>query len=273
MSKKKPAARLYVAGPKDALKWAIAPFLEDVSDTLGPDTRVPDPDDIRVFWEQSGIADMTDAERVEKFKVSRQTVHNWRLKGGGDLLRRSEKVARDRDARIRQVLTTTPNISASIAAEHAHVRIEHVRRIAREMGLTLARNRKMPPNDELLRLAAGKTWRELADAVGVCLQSLRTYVYKDKALAEAMRAVRKPAPSGAAAHGKLPIEKIIRMGKRGMTAYAIAEALKLEHMTVRACLKRWEKEQASVNERKARRQLPSGDSVAGSDGGDAMQQG
>ena len=44
---KKIAARLYVSGPKDALKWAIAPFLEDAADTLGPDTRVPDPDELR----------------------------------------------------------------------------------------------------------------------------------------------------------------------------------------------------------------------------------
>lgn len=269
---KKIAARLYVSGPKDALKWAIAPFLEEAADTLGPDTRVPDPDDIRVFWQTSGIADMTDAERLEKFNVSRQTVHNWRAKGGDDLLRRSERIAIERDARIRQILTTTPNISSSIAAAHAQTRAQNVIRIAREMGITLAKNRKMPPNDELVKIAAGKTWREIADAVGLRLSSLRTYIYKDKALSEAIRAVRKAAPIGSKAHGKIPVQKIQAMGKRGVTAYLIAETLKVEYMTVRACLKRLEKEQENANQKRTRKQRATGNPVAGSDGGSVGQQ-
>lgn len=265
--------RLYVAGYGAHMVYTLANSFKLAVETLGAGTRVPDSDDIRNFWKISNIASLTEKERMEKFGVSRQALHYWRRKGGTDLVCRADYDRLEREKRVLQVLTEHPGASAKEIAGIAKTSIALVRRVADANNIKLFTLRRMPTDEQLIELAAGKTWRELADAVGMRLACLRNYVYKNKALSEQIRKVRKPAPTGIkAALNKVDLKKVRQMGQKGMTAYAIAEALKVEQMTIRAHLMRWGKERPDDFPPPYGKRLPPGKPVDGGHGGSERQQ-
>lgn len=234
--------RLYVAGKGKSMVWTMAHNMAEAAQKLNRECRVPNADDMRLFWTMSGIATMTAKERREKFGISRQAANYWRRKGGNDLPKRSTVDTQQRIDRVKKVFARFRRISAGEAAKLAHVTAPVVRQVAAEVGYKLATHRRIPEDSELVALATGRTWREFADAAGVRLATLRNYIYKKPELAEQIRRVRKAQPQGLAGAFKLDLQKVWTLGQRGVTAYAIAEEMKVENMTIRAHLMKWGKE-------------------------------
>lgn len=236
-------ARLYVTGQSASLRWCVAPSLVEAMKKLGKDARVPDSDDMRFFWIKSGIAEMSIDERAATFGVSRQTLNNWRRKGGSDLQKVAEVRKGQKTRKCQQLLRDFPDLHMSELLHMTRLAAPQIRKIAADMGITIvSKHKKIPSDEELVKLANGRTWRELAEVAGVKLATLRAYIYSKPALADEVRKVRKAIPAGPVSQGKLDLIKVREMGKKGMTAYAIAEVLKCEMMTIRNHLKKWGKE-------------------------------
>lgn len=263
--------RLYVVGFGKHILYTLAPTMALAKATLGDDCRVPNSDDIRAFWEVSGLSTMSVKERLERLGISRQTLHYWRKKGGGDLPRRVDLERILKERRIIDVIKASSGISAKEAAALAKSTPKTVRRVAEEHGLKLTPARRMPSDEKLIELSAGRTWREFADVVGLRMATLRNYIYRNKALAAEIRKVRKPATTGMKATRKLNLKKVKQMGQKGMTAYAIAEALRVEQMTIRAHLMRWGKEKPNDYPPPYGKRLPPGNSVDSGNGGNERQ--
>ena len=261
------ARRLYVSGEGDKLNYCTASSREEALSWLGPNMRTPDPDDMRAFWRLAQIDSLTGAEIRKRFGVSRQTVCNWWKKaGGGDLPRRANHLEQQRLDKLKGVLLSSPPASASQVARQVNVSVSMVKQMAGELGVSLAQWQKRPSDAELIEMARGRTWLEFADAVGLKLSTLRTYIYARPELSEAIRKVRVPASTGVFAHGKLDREKALQLRKEGHSAYKIAQILRVEQMSVRHWLKRAAQEglyDATCDER-----TPS-DSVGGSGRGTA----
>lgn len=264
--------RLYVAGHGNYMVFTLATCLNEAKGTLGIDCRTPDSDDIRNFWKISGIANMTTKERLEKFNVSRQTVHHWRKKGGEDLKKRSDIVREEREKRIVAIIKKHPDKGVEAIAELANACTSTVRKVAAARGLKLASVKKMPSDDELVQLATGRTWREFAEAVGLKLATLRNHIYTRKELAERIRQVRKRAAMGHHSKGRINLKKVRKLGQMGMSAYMIAEKFKVEQMTIRAHLMKWGKEKPDEFFPPYGKRRPPGQSVDGSNGGIDGQQ-
>lgn len=236
--------RLYVAGIGIKLKWCLAENMNKATTQLGQQARIPDADDLRIFWTKSNIASMTPEERKKTFNVSRQTMSTWRRKGGGDLKTVRASTLEKKRMRIQALLKSVPDISIYRISCLTGFSYRMIQAALDEMGVQVRKGQKkrILPDEELLALAAGKTWREIADALGVSLTSLRMHVYANKALAEEIRRVRRHVANNQPAINPQHLKKIKELGKNGATAYAIAEIYKLEMMTVRARLIRWGKE-------------------------------
>ena len=237
-------ARLYVCGHGRTLRWCVASSMKDAKANLQTESvRVPDPDDIRHFWNMSGIAALNANDQATTFGVSRQTVNNWRRKGNLKTVTQ-ERIA-SKANRCRMTIRTMPGLSICQVASMLRMSPKKVAEIAQECGMDIPFRmikRKMPTDDELLRMADGRTWREFADVAGVRMATLRHYIYAHPELAEAIRRVRKPVVAGRSNIPKLDLKKARALGKKGATAYTIAEQLKCEMMTIRAHLQRWGKE-------------------------------
>lgn len=264
--------RLYVTGKEPDLRFMLAPSIKAASEKLSAPARVPDPDEVRRFWATSGILRMSAKERQEKFNVSRQTIANWRRKGGLDL--RTLPMQRNHEQRIRfqevyEALGLLPINNMKEATGLSHRALQ---RIAKELGLTYPNGTmKALSDDELVKLAEGKTWREFAEAAGLKLAVLRQRVYADPVLSAKIREVRKPAkaPQGKKGRVKVSIPKIRSMGHKGMSAYRIAEILGIEMMSVRYHLKKMGKERPDDFYPPYGHKRKTGDAVDGSDGGSA----
>lgn len=236
--------RLYVASHGIKLKWCLAETLKHATVQLGQPARIPDADDLRIFWNKSNIANMTPEERKKAFNVSRQTMSTWRRKGGGDLKTLRDAKADKRRHRVQMYLKSDPDASIYKIAAVTGFSYRTIQNALKALGVQprKGQQKRIPPDAELLALAEGKTWREIADTLGVSLTSLRMHVYANKSLAEEIRRVRRHVPNNQPAINPQHLKKIKAMGKDGATAYAIAETYKLEMMTVRARLMRWGKE-------------------------------
>ena len=255
--------RLYVAGAGEDLRYCTALNVEDAARMLGSDCRTANPDDLRTVWRLAKLESLSGREIRERLGVSRQTVDNWwwRAGGEGSLPRRSEFRAKEKIKKIRALVQAHPNQSVSTLAVATGVRADVVREVAAEVGVRLPTARKRPSDEELVAIAAGKTWQEFADAVGLQLSTLRTYIYARPKLSKAIRKVRAPQSKGGRAHGKIEPEKIVALHKEGHSAYRIAQIMKVEQMTVRHWLKRKAQEESDDCAHDPR---PASDALAGS---------
>jgi len=260
------AKRIYVAGEGKDLVFCIVESREDAKITLGPSFRVPDPDDMRIVWRLAKLDSMTGEQATALLGVSRQTIHNWWHKAGGAgvLPRRSDHTELHRREKMRQVAMHSGESPTRIAKKLG-TSIAHVKQMAQKMGVQLSNGQKRPSDEQLIELAKGRTWYELAEASGLQLSTLRTYIYKRPELSAAIAAVRKRSLSGKAGQGKIDVEKLRQLRSLGYSAYRISQELRVEPMTIRHWFKRLAKEDAA-NDR-ARNQQAFDDFVAGRRGG------
>lgn len=228
------AKRLYVAGHGQDLVFCVAADMEEGKLTLGPTCRLPDPDDIRVVWELGKFGQLSSAELLTRYGVRRQTVDYWYHKAGGDLLRRRTFLDTVRLDRVKElVLDKRKKRSATQIARCTNTSTTTVREIAKRYRVKLPSTLKRPSDDKLVELANGRTWPELAEAAGMRLASLRSYVYSNPELAARIREVRKAQPCGPQSHGKVNRKKLVHLANKGLSAYAISVQLGVEHMVVR----------------------------------------
>lgn len=147
-----------------------------------PGARYATAEDVRAFLETLD-AEPT-AEIARRLDVSRQTLHHWRRRAGvGKPPATDTPLARAVLAQLRDGLTTE-EIAARVGCASSTVR-----RIAREAGKPRRRPCSYPPDDEIVVMAAGKTWPDLAAALGRQLTVARAYIYARPNLARAVRAV------------------------------------------------------------------------------------
>lgn len=259
------ARRLYVAGSGKDLIYCTAETNEEAQLALGPGYRFPDPDDIRRVWELGKLDQMSSAEVYERLGVRRQTVDYWFRKAGGNLPRRRERLVQEREERIRELfMDRKRRRTATEIARLAGAAISTVRVLAKKFNVKLSTGHKRPSDDELVRLATGKTWPELAAATGLRLSSLRSYIYARPELSARIAAVRKARPSGRESHGKVDPKKLAKLANKGLSAYAISLQLGVEQMVIRYWMRKLAQkgDDASASHRG-----PIADVMGSSDGG------
>jgi len=242
---RKVARRLYVSGIRKNLKFCVAQIAAEAEKILGEPCRTPDSDDIRTFWHKSGISRMTLDECIEKFGVTRQTIHNWRIKGGVDLRHAPAPAKAKTVMAVSESLDSLTHLSLSEVASMLNMPISAVFRIAKRRGITFARRPTVPPDDELVALAAGKSWCELADLIGCGggAESLRGMLYRKRRqviprLQEVMRHTTTVPPTVLSQRKR----KIAELGKKGFTVYAISKQVSCDRKTVKTCLQKAGKE-------------------------------
>lgn len=215
--------RLYVSGHGASLRGYVSDDRGDLASTLelreAQTLRPPNPDDLRTFWQNAGLSTMTGDEIAERYGVTRQAVHNWRQKAGIEELTVQQQKRADRKSEIAKALSAGKT-SRQIASE-CKTTANLVRKVAAERGVPL-RTMKRPADDEIVRLAEGKTWRELAAACGLALPTLRHYVYSHPVLSQQVTPRLAREPTGDKAHGKIDIELLRQMHQSGQSAYRIA---------------------------------------------------
>ena len=157
-------------------RFVMATTLADAEATLGEPARWPTVEDLRQL-----LASQTQQQLRDSLGISRQALHAWRLRAGVAPERR-----RSNRAERAQLLLAEGHSTEAVAEQlAAHPRT--VRRWAKSAGIQL-RSKKMADAD-LVALAKGKTWQQLAEASGKTLHALRRRVYASPDLARAMRAV------------------------------------------------------------------------------------
>ncbi len=235
------ARRLYVAGFGDSMIFYTATNIREAKAYLGKGVRTPDSDDVRAFWIKMQLDTVPHTEIAKRFGVSRQTIYNWREKAGKEgLPQRRDRMAQERLNRVKAELSRERPRSPAKIARTTRVALSTVKKLAQEMGVVFPGKFQIRPSDEeLIRLAEGRTWYELAEAVGMSLSALRAYIYKNPTLSAEIRKVRKPAVTGVFAKGKLDRGKALKLLKEGHSAYKIAQILKVEQMSVRRWLRRF----------------------------------
>lgn len=176
--------RLYVApGAVEAPGFLLAPSLA-AAKAVEPSAKVCRDADLPLFWRRNGLDLLTASQVAERFGVSRQTVAVWRRRAGIEAAPRGG--ASRRDAVLAELRGGA--LVADVAARH-QLHPASVRRLAQLAGVALAKRSRRMSDDQLVQLAEGKTWHELAQAAGLSLFTLRNRVYGDPALSRRIRGV------------------------------------------------------------------------------------
>jgi hypothetical protein len=171
--------------------------------------------------------------------ISRQALSQWRIKAGVDLPTYREHNNSVKREQVKALLD--PSKTPKEIADEAHVSVEIVKEIADEFGVKLANKQvKKPDDDEIVRLAKGRTWRQLAEECNVTVHTLRHYVYARPELAERIRANIVYETSGAPAHGRVNVDELVRMYESGESPYQIAKKMGVENLTIIYWLKKLE---------------------------------
>jgi transposase len=225
--------RLYVTGEGAKLRGYVTDDRGDLASTLelreAQSLRTPNPDDLRTFWANAGLSALTNAQIAERYGVTRQAVHNWRAKAG---IAEPTPQAQAREDRVERIIAAlSPEKTSGEIAREVGTTAYTVRQVAREQGVVL-RTMRRPSDLEIVALAEGRTWRELAEACGVAVHTLRHYVYKHPELSAQVCARVVRSPTGDAAHGKIDPERLATMHAAGMSAHAIANAFRVEIASV-----------------------------------------
>lgn len=227
--------RLYVTGEGEMIRHHIATSQVEVMKELSPEEfhtiRVPNPDDLRMIWSQLGLSQQTSTAIARKFGVSRQAVLTWREKAGIKEQHVHLKKRASKQQELAEALRTSQSVAE--AAKLAGVSFSTAHKAAEKLGIEFAsQKRKRPDDAEIVKLAEGKTWRELADACGIRLQTLRHYVYGNEKLATKVRKKIRRQSTGQDAHGRIDVEKLVELHKAGASAYQIARHFGVETPSV-----------------------------------------
>ena len=257
--------RLYCTGSGSLVKWVTAANMKEAKDKLGPKARVATDEDCRSVWMLGRMWELTSDELAKLFGISRQSAQNWRRRAGDDLPTRTDHKEAVRNRSIRMIAKGLERPTFSDLVEATGLAKKRVREYVEKASMNLRKRPKMPPDDELLELQKGRTWWELAAVTGLQLGTLRKYIYGKPALARAMAAVRVRERVGTRAHGKIPVQEIRDLYKKGMGVHVVAETLKIESMTVRYWFQKWNKE--ARNETPDNGSAPADAVAGGNDGG------
>ena len=229
--------RLWCAGKGVDWRWHVATSREDAVAALKLPVRSATPDDCRQLWIDLRLHEKTGKQLEALFGVTRQAIDIWRAKGGDDLLRRSDALVDEADARLLPLLDVAKSVTQ--LAEETGESIYALRLVAKRNGIKLTSGTtKKPCDEEIIRLAEGRTWRELAAVCHITLPTLRNYVYAHPKLSAQVCARITRQTNGPASHGKVDPEEIRRLHAQGMSRYAIAERLRVEQMTITHWLKK-----------------------------------
>lgn len=262
--------RLYVSGSGDKFRFVTASTIKAARKRIGVNAHTASDEECREVWLRGRLYEMTSKELQKKFQVTRQAVANWRQRGGADLPTCAEHQLKRKLEALHMALVEMKHPSANELAEVAHTSPHLAHEMAKRLGIVLRGHRRMPSDEELVELQRDCTWQELAAKTGMRLSTLRNYIYKKPELSKALKAVRKPALSGPAAHGTFPREKVRELYLSGLNAHQISESLLLEQMTVRYWINKWRQE-AEANEENSDGRAAGGP-VGGSDEGDQREQ-
>lgn len=224
-------SRLFCSGLGAGRKFVVAESLAVAEERLAGDARLVTADDLRLFWQLECLDGLTCQAVADRFAVTKQTASNWRRRAFGDDGRL--EASRERHEMIARLtekgMTTREIIELSGASKSI------VYNVARRNGLKLKRSapyQKRPEDGELLKLAKGKTWRELAAACGVRLATLRMYLYARPELMSKVRPLLVLHQNKV----RLTDEQVRQMWLDGQSAYKISEATGASQMAVYARL-------------------------------------
>jgi len=221
----------------EQMRFGLFKSKDEAVQALGPSARYPNPDEMRHYWISERLYELNTSEIQTKLGITRQAVSKWREKAGHDMPRYHDYRTEELYARIREKLS--PDLTAREIADTLHTTPATVLTVAELAGVHLKdKSHKKPDDDEIVRLAVGRTWRQLSEVCGVTLSTLRNYVYSDPDLRVKVRAVIVHEPSGGNTHGKLDVDEIVRMYGEGTSIYKIADRFTVQPMTIIYWLKK-----------------------------------
>lgn len=230
--------RLFCTGQGQDFRYAMHANKKEAEAAFGSPARIPDSDDMRRVWQENKLHEKRPEEIQALFGITRQALSLWRIKAGTDLPNFRQHAAEQARAKVKEVLD--PTWAASDIAKLADVSVDIVKEVAAEMGVTLPKKTtKKPSDDEIIRLAEGKNWRELATACNVTVATLQHYVYANQELAQTLRERMVSEPSGAPSHGRMnDVDKMVALYAAGNSAYSIAQEFKMQPMAIIYWLKK-----------------------------------
>lgn len=154
---------------------------------VGLDARPATDADVRAFWQLAQLDKLTTAEACARFKVSRQTLANWRARAGAAPTRRRVD-GPELDGVLEQLRA---GLTVAAVAGWLGLHESTVRRAARAAGVTPAKVSRKLPDDQLVELARGRTWQELAATTRRAVSTLRARAYRSPALSRRLRDVMR----------------------------------------------------------------------------------
>lgn len=234
-----PKHRLYCVGEGASFRYGMFSSRAEAEKTLGTPMRTPDSDDIRRVWLENKLHEKTPDEIRRLFGITRQAVSLWRQKAGEDLPNYREHASQQ--MRDKAHAGFDEMLSAAEMVEKLGIPENYIREEALARGVTLLkRNKKKPSDDEIVELAKGRTWRELAEACNVTMSTLRNYVYARPELSRRISAVVVYEPTGAHAHGRMDVDRLLELHAQGLSVYRMAAELGVQAMSVIYWLKKLE---------------------------------
>jgi transposase len=230
--------RLFCTGDGPDFRYGMFPSKADAAASFNSPARTPDSDDIRRVWQENKLHEKTPEEIRALFGITRQALSLWRIKAGVDLPNYRQHTNDQAKAKVREVFD--PTWTAAALAELTGTTIKIVKEVAAERGVNLPKgSEKKPSDDEIIRLADGKNWRELAKACNVAVATLQHYVYAKPELAQALRARMDREQTGAPSHGSMyDVDKMLELYQSGSSAYQIAQHFEVQPMTIIYWLKK-----------------------------------
>jgi len=149
---------------------------------LEPTAEPASPADVARFLELY-VSGRQTADVTKELGISRQALHVWKGRAGADL---------DPAPSIRQLVVervkrgeTAQEIGSALNRTR-----ETICRIARQAGVPVKRN-GYPTYAEMIAMATGRTWSDLAAMLKRNLRTIRGYVYARPNLARELRAVMR----------------------------------------------------------------------------------
>lgn len=223
--------KMFCVGAGDLFRYALACTKKEAESILGVGAHRPSSDELRRIWVDNRLHERTPATIKSELGISRQALWAWRQRVATDLPKHREFASIQRQQRIAQHIDQSKSIT--LLASEIGVSPNLIRKFAGENNISIVnRARKKPDDVTIIQLAKGRTWKQLADACGITLGTLRNYVYQRPQLSQEIRKYITYETSGAPAHGKLDIDRMTDMHAKGISAYAISLELGVHQMTV-----------------------------------------
>lgn len=201
---RKPPKRLFSAGlgtAESPLRFVVANGAAEAQTALGTfSVRSAATHELKQFWAENKLNDLTNAEIARKLNVTTPTVGNWIARLGA---------AEYSQGSSRRDLALEDLRAGKEVAEIAKARgftITAVYRLAKRFGIQYARAENKGKaarftTEQFVEAAAGKTWDQLAKAMKISVGTARNYASR-KDLTERLRAVMVMGKRGPAKGSK-----------------------------------------------------------------------